>query len=88
MLEKGQAETRPWVVPAGDEESWQALIARLKDSHHRLKATLGQLSDEQLLEYPVPELRRTLLELILSSGTAHECHHGGQISYLRGLQVQ
>jgi uncharacterized damage-inducible protein DinB len=88
MLQKGQAETRAWIVPAGDEESWQALIARLKDSHSRLKAALGQLTDEQLLEYPVPELRRTLVELILSSGTAHEAHHGGQISYLRGLQEQ
>ncbi len=70
-------------------EGWrQALIARLEDSHQRLKAALGQLCDEQLLGYPVPELRRTLLEIILSSGTAHECHRGGQISYLGGLQAQ
>jgi hypothetical protein len=86
MIEKGQAESPAWIEPSGDEESWQALIARLKDAHVRQRLALSQLSDEQLLEYPVPEWNRTLLELILSSGSAHEAHHGGQISYLRGLQ--
>ena len=88
MMDKGQAKAPPWTVPAGDEAAWQALIARLKDSHGRLKLSLERVKDEQLLEYPMPELRRTLLELILSSGSAHEAHHGGQISYLRGLQDQ
>lgn len=86
MLEKGQAESRDWIEPPGDEQSWQALIAHLKDAHRRQKLALGQLKDEELLEYPVPELRRTLLELVLSAGSAHEAHHAGQISYLRGLQ--
>jgi uncharacterized damage-inducible protein DinB len=86
MLEKGQAESPAWIQPSGDEDSWQALIARLKGAHTRLKSALGKLSDEELFEYPVPELQRTLMELILSSGSAHEAHHGGQISYLRGLQ--
>jgi uncharacterized damage-inducible protein DinB len=86
MLAKGQAESPPWIDPPGDEDSWQALVAQLKDSHRRLKAALEQLKDEELLEYPVPKLHRTLLELILSSGSTHEAHHGGQLSYLRGLQ--
>ena len=86
MLEKRQAESPAWIQPSGDEESWQALIAHLKDAHRRLKFALGQLKDKELLKYPVPELPRTLLELILSSGSAHEAHHAGQISYLRGLQ--
>lgn len=86
MLETGQAESPPWREPPGDEESWQALVTHLKDSHGRLKSALEQLKDEELLEYPVPEFQRTLLELILSSGSAHEAHHGGQLSYLRGLQ--
>jgi len=86
MMAKGQAESPAWIDPPGDEESWQALIARLKEAHTQLKSALGKLSDEELMEYPVPELHRTLLELILSSGSAHEAHHGGQISYLRGLQ--
>ena len=86
MLQKGQAESPAWIEPPGDEESWEALMARLKESHTRLTSALGKLSDEELLKYPVPELHRTLLELILSSGSAHEAHHGGQISYLRGLQ--
>jgi hypothetical protein len=86
MLDKGQAESPAWIQPPGDEEAWQALVAQLKDAHRQLKLALGQLNDEALLDYPVPELRRTLLELILSSGSAHEAHHGGQISYLRGLQ--
>jgi uncharacterized damage-inducible protein DinB len=86
MMEKGQAETHGWPEPPGDERSWQALIAHLKDVHRRQKLALGRLTDEELLKYPVPELRRTLLELILSSGSAHEAHHVGQISYLRGLQ--
>jgi uncharacterized damage-inducible protein DinB len=88
MLDKGHAESPPWTIPAGDEESWQTLLVRLNASHARLKLTLERVRDEQLLEYPMPALRRTLLELILSSGSAHEAHHGGQISYLRGLQAQ
>jgi uncharacterized damage-inducible protein DinB len=88
MMEKGQAESPAWIEPPGDEESWRALIAHLKDAHARQKSALSQLSDEQLLEYPVPGWNRTLLELILSSGSAHESHHGGQISYLRGLQLR
>ena len=86
MLEKGRAESPAWIQPTGDEESWQALIAHLKDAHRRQKLALGELKDEDLLKYPVPELERTLLELILSSGSAHEAHHAGQISYIRGLQ--
>ena len=86
MLEKGQAESPPWIQPSGDEESWQELLAHLKDTHRRLKSALAQLNDENLLQYPVAGLHRTLVELILSSGSAHEAHHGGQISYLRGLQ--
>jgi uncharacterized damage-inducible protein DinB len=86
MLEKGQAESPRWIEPSGDKASWQMLLSRLKDSHRRLRLALERSKDEDLLEYPAPELHRTLLELILSSGSAHEAHHGGQISYLRGLQ--
>jgi hypothetical protein len=86
MLGPGQAESPTWIEPLGDDESWQALVVRLKESHKRLKSILEQRTDKELLEFPVPELHRTLLELILSSGSAHEAHHGGQISYLRGLQ--
>lgn len=86
MLERGQAESPAWSEPPGDEESWHALVARLRDAHGRLKSALEQLNDEDLLAYPDPALNRTLLELILSSGSAHEAHHGGQLSYLRGLQ--
>ncbi len=86
MLEKGQAESRPWIEPPGGEEAWQASVARLKEAHMRLKAALSRLTDEQLLGRPEPGLDRTLLELVLSSGSAHEAHHGGQLSYLRGLQ--
>ncbi len=86
MLEHGQAESPAWIEPSGDEAAWQALIAQLKDAHSRLTGALAQLNDADLFDYPVPDVRRTLLELILSSGSAHEAHHGGQISYLRGLQ--
>ena len=86
MMEKGQAESHPWIQSSGGEEAWQALLARLKDAHRRQKLALGQLKDDDLLKYPAPAVHRTLLELILSSGSAHEAHHVGQISYLRGLQ--
>ena len=85
MLEKGQAESRAWIQPSGDEESWQALIAHLKDAHRRQKLKIGELEDGELLKYPHPDYQRTLLELILSAGSAHETHHAGQISYLHGL---
>jgi uncharacterized damage-inducible protein DinB len=86
MLEKGQAASPVWTQPVGDENAWQAAVARLKDAHTRLKVTLGQLSDKDLLTIPVPEWKQTQLELLLSSA-AHEAHHGGQIDYLKALQT-
>ncbi len=88
MLEKGQAASPVWTEPSGDEVAWQAALGRLKDAHRRLKVMLAQVPEADLLEIPVPEWNRTLLELVLSSGPAHEAHHGGQIDYLRGLQAQ
>ena len=86
MLEHGQAPSPVWFEPSGDEAVWQASLARLKDAHLRLKLTLEQVAETDLLEVPDPEEGKTLLELILSSGPAHEAHHSGQIDYLRGLQ--
>ncbi len=85
MLEKGQAASPAWTQPAGDEAAWQATVARLKDAHARLKAALEHVSEENLLK--IQEENRTLLELVLSSGPAHEAHHSGQIDYLKGLQA-
>ena len=88
MLEKGQAAPPVWVDPTGDEAAWQATCARLKDIHQRLKAALEQVPGDDLLGIPAPEWQQTLLELILSSGPAHEAHHSGQIDYLKGLQAR
>jgi uncharacterized damage-inducible protein DinB len=85
MIETGQASPPAWTQPEEDEAAWQAAVARLKEAHARLKTALGGLKDEELLKIPVPEWNRTLLELVLSSGSAHEAHHSGQIDYLRGL---
>ena len=87
MLERGQAASPVWIEPAGDEVAWQATLARLKDAHHRLKLALEKVEEASLLQIPVPEWGRTQLELLLSSGPAHEAHHGGQIDYLKGLQA-
>ena len=87
MLEHGQTAPPVWVEPAGDEAAWQASLARLKDAHYRLKLALEQVAEADSLKVPVPEEGRTLLELVLSSGPAHESHHGGQIDYLKGLQA-
>jgi hypothetical protein len=88
MIERGQAASPAWVEPGGDEAAWQASLARLKDAHLRLKRALERLPEADLLRVPVPEWGRTLLELTLSSGPAHEAHHGGQIDYLKGLQAE
>ena len=87
ILERGQAASPVWVEPSGDEVAWRATLARLQDAHRRLKLALEPLSEADLLKVPVPEEGRTLLELILSSGPAHEAHHGGQVDYLKGLQA-
>lgn len=87
MLERGQAASPVWVEPAGDEAAWQACLVRLKEAHQRLKLALEKVEQASLLQIPVPEWGRTLLELLLSSGPAHEAHHGGQIDYLKGLQA-
>jgi len=88
MLERGQAVRPVWVEPSGDEAAWQASLTRLKEAHHRLKLALEKLTDDEVREVPVPDWERTLLELLLSSGPAHEAHHGGQIDYLKGLQAE
>jgi uncharacterized damage-inducible protein DinB len=88
MLEQGQAASPVWTEPSGDEVAWQAAVDRLKDAHQRLKAVLERVPEEDLLRIPVPEWKSTLLELVLSSGPAHEAHHGGQIDYLKGLQAE
>jgi len=85
-LKQGQAASPVWTEPSGDEAAWQAAQARLKDAHRRLKLALEHVAEDDLLKIPVAE-NQTLLELILSSGPAHEAHHGGQIDYLKGLQV-
>jgi hypothetical protein len=87
MLERGQAASPVWVEPSGDEAAWQASLARLKDAHLRLKRTLEQVGEADLLQVPESEEGHTLLELVLSSGPAHEAHHSGQIDYLKGLQA-
>lgn len=85
MLKDKNPSPPVWVEPSGDEAAWQASLARLNDAHARLKAALREVPETDLLEVPVPEWGRTLLELILSSGAAHEAHHSGQIDYLKGL---
>ena len=86
-VEHGQAASPVWVEPSGDEAMWQASLARLQDAHRRLKLTLEQVADADLIKVPMLEGDRTLLDLILSSGPAHEAHHSGQIDYLKGLQA-
>ncbi len=87
MIETGHAEQPFWTEPAGDETAWQATLARLQEAHSRLKLALATVEEADLLQVPVPEWGRTLLELLLSSGPSHEAHHSGQIDYLRGLQA-
>jgi uncharacterized damage-inducible protein DinB len=86
ILEKGQAASPVWTQPTGDDSVWQAAMARLKEAHVRLKDTLRKVPEESLLMVTVPEWKKTQLELLLSSA-AHEAYHGGQIDYMKGLQV-
>jgi len=86
MLEHGQANPPVWINPSGDEVAWQASLAQLNETHQRLKQVLNQLEDTDLLKVPNHEDGLTLLELILSAGSAHEAHHSGQIDYLKGFQ--
>jgi hypothetical protein len=88
ILEHGQATSPVWVDPSGDKVAWQASLARLNDAHHRLKLALEQIVEADLLKAPMPDAGPTLLELLLSSGPAHEAHHSGQIDYLKGLQAK
>lgn len=87
VLKHGQAASPVWTESSGDEAAWHAAVDRLKDAHQRLKAALERVPEEELLKIPVSE-ESTLLELILSSASAHEAHHGGQIDYLKGLQAK
>jgi uncharacterized damage-inducible protein DinB len=86
MIKGGEPAAPQWIEPSGDEAAWQATMARLRESHRRLTEAIAAQPEADLLEIPVPALGRTLLELILSPGPAHEAHHSGQIDYLKGLQ--
>jgi len=88
MMAKGEASSPIWTQPSGDEAAWQASLTRLQEAHRQLKSMLEQLREEDLLKPPAPDLTQTLLELLLSSGSAHEAHHSGQIDYLKGLRVK
>ena len=88
MLKHGQAASPVWTEPSGDEAAWQAAVDRFKDAHRQLKAVVERMPEGDLFGVPVPEWKATLLGLILSSGPAHEAHHGGQIDYLKGLQAK
>ncbi len=85
MIETGQILPTVWIDPAGGEAEWQAALERIKQGHLRLKQCLEKLTDERLLEIAEVQSGQTLLQLILSSGPAHEAHHSGQLDYLRGL---
>ncbi len=87
MIETGFMPEMPWSEPAGDENAWQATVDRIKEAHLRLKQTLNKLTDEELLEVREVKSGQTLLQLILSSGSAHEAQHAGQLDYLRGMQT-
>lgn len=87
MLEKGQAAPPTWTEPAGGEAAWSESLRRLRQTHTELMEALGTLTDEKLLGVPVPEWKKTLFELMLSSA-AHEACHAGQIDYLKGLQAE
>jgi hypothetical protein len=86
MLKGNNPASPRWTEPGGDEAAWQATVARLKETHERLKAALQAEPEPDMMEVAVAEWGRTMLELVLSSGPAHESHHGGQIDYLKGLQ--
>jgi hypothetical protein len=75
MLEHGQANSPVWIDPSGDDMAWLATLERLKEAHLRLKQVLNALDDGDLLRTPKSE-NNTLLELVLSSGSAHEAHRG------------
>ncbi len=87
MIETGYQPEMMWGQPSGDETAWKATVASLKDAHRQLKMTLEKLTDEQLLSIRDEKSGQTLLQLILSSGSAHEAHHSGQLDYLRGMQA-
>ena len=88
MLNDKNPPSPKWVEPSGGETEWQASLVRLKDLHQQLKAAIQVVPEKDLMEVPVPEWGKTLLELILSSGPAHEAHHSGQLDYLKGLQAK
>jgi hypothetical protein len=86
VLELGTADLAGWIQPAGGEGEWRGSLARLGESHLRLLAAIGRLTDAQLQTVPDPADGRTQWELLLSSA-AHEAYHAGQIDYLKGLQA-
>jgi uncharacterized damage-inducible protein DinB len=87
MFEKGSAGSYVWSEPQVSEANWQALLAELKDTHERLRAAMAHyLTDESLLEFPVPNANQTMLELVLSTACTHQAYHVGQIDYIKGLQ--
>ncbi len=85
MIETGTMLPMRWTDPSGGEAEWTATLDQLERAHLRLKECLEKLTDERLLEIADAKSGQVLLQLILSSGPAHEAHHSGQLDYLRGM---
>jgi len=86
LNEGKQPESPPWREVSGDEREWDGAVARLKEAHEQMKAVILELTEAQLMERPIPGVARTVFDLILDAGSAHDAYHAGQIQYARALQ--
>lgn len=66
------------------ERLWKADIARLKDLHARLVATLESLDDEALWEKSQPT-RKRVRAVYLVGTAAHDVYHVGQIQLIKKM---
>ncbi len=76
----------PWREASGDTAAWQEAIGRLKQAHERMKQAIMSVSDEAMLQRPIPNNPRPRYALYLSSTSEHDAYHAGQGRYIRALQ--
>jgi hypothetical protein len=81
-------ERSDWGAASGDEQEWQADVARLHADYRRFKERLLAMSEDDLagMLEPYRGINRYPAAIRFIKTATHDTYHIGQIRYLRALR--
>ncbi len=84
----GELERSDWGAASGNEQEWQADLARLHRHYRRFKEQLQAMSEDDLagMLEPYRGISRYPAAIRFIKTATHDTYHIGQIRYLRALQ--